>query len=152
MIVPQVRPSISHFGKFQCISLEPKILRKRWFAWAFCNTFSFVLSLSHDSEHTKLITSLVINLLLAVLYQQSLPWGGLNKFQGDPDSSSSGHFTLCPPRPVSSAYFFCEASWGPPPWFSSFSVRLQPRQLLLTVCFWMFALSAAWPVLHTGGQ
>ena len=48
-----------------------------------------------SSEHTKLMTSLIINLLLAVFYRQSLPWEGLNKSRGDPDCSSNCHFTLC---------------------------------------------------------
>ena len=86
---------------------------------------------------------------LAVFYLQSLPWEGLNKPWGDPDSSISCHFSLfqCPPLPVSSASksFICEAS------SSIFCVLLRPgpRQSLLTVCFWMFALSAGWPVLQS---
>ena len=64
---------------------------------------------SHQSEHTKLLTSLIINLWMAVFYEQLLPWEGLNKPQGDPDSSSSSHFSLCPLRPVSSASFVCKA-------------------------------------------
>ena len=45
---------------------------------------------------------------LQFLNRQLLPWEGLNKPKVDPDSSSSSHFTLCPPRQVSSAWFFCE--------------------------------------------
>ena len=59
---------------------------------------SFVVPFLHESEHTKLITLLIINSSLAVFCWQLLPWEGLNNFRGDPYSSSSGHFTLCPPR------------------------------------------------------
>ena len=58
---------------------------------------------SHMNLNIKLMTSLIINLSLAVFYRQSLPWEGLNKPRGDPDSSSSCHFSPCPPQPVSSA-------------------------------------------------
>ena len=85
-------------------------------------------------QRQKCCCSLIINLLLAVFYLQSLPWEGLNKPQGDPDSSSSCHFSLCPPQQVSSAWFFCEAS------SSIFSVLLLPRQSLRTICFWIFVL------------
>ena len=70
---------------------------KRWFACAFCKHFFF--------HYAKLMPSLNINLTLAGYYRQAHPWEGLNK----PGSSSSGHFTLCPPLPVSSAWFFCKA-------------------------------------------
>ena len=102
---------------------------KRWFIGAFCKHFSFVMPFSHESKHTKLMTSLIINLSLAVFDRQSLPWEGLNKRRGDPDSSSSGHFFSVP----SSAgfirliylrslllYFFCATL---------------ASNLLLTVCF-----------------
>ena len=100
----------------------------------FVRTFSFVMPFSHESEHTTLMTSLIINLSLATFHRQSLPWEGLNEPRGDPDSSSSSHFSLCPPRPVSSASFFCEAS------YSIFRVRLRPHQSLRTVWFWMFVV------------
>ena len=49
--------------KFQCISLESDIHWKRWFVWAFRkHFFSFAMPFSHESEHTKLMTSLIINL------------------------------------------------------------------------------------------
>ena len=86
-IVPQVRPTVC-----QCTALEPEILWKRWFAWAFREHVFFVMPFSHESEHIKLITtSLIINLSLAAVISHCSP-----------------HL------PVSSACFFCE----PPPWFS----------------------------------
>ena len=141
-IVAQVHASIWHFENSSLLlwdTLKKVICLIRSYD---VPTFSFVMPFSHQSEHTKLLTSLIINLWMAVFYEQLLPWEGLNKPQGDPDSSSSGHFSLCPLRPVSSASFVCKA-------FSSiFFVVLRPRQSLWTVCFWVFALSAAWPVLH----
>ena len=141
-IVPQIRPSIWHFENSSPLLWNPKYFEKSDLPEHFASTFSFVMPFSHESEHTKLMTSLIINLSLAVFYRQLLPWEGLNKPRVDPDSSSRGHFTPCPPWPVSSAWLFCEAS------STIFQVLLRPRQSLWTVCFWMFALSAASPVLH----
>ena len=135
-------PAFSSTILFHKLLWNPRYFEKVDLPELFLSTFSFVMPFSHESEHTKVMTSLVINLSLAVFYLQSFPWEGLNKPRGDPDSSSSGHFTLCPPLPVSSAWFFCEAS------SSIFRVRLLPRQSLRTTCFWMFTLLAAWPVLH----
>ena len=106
-IVAQVRPSIWHVENSSPLLWNPRCSEKGNLPDPFVPAFSFVMPFSHEPEHTKLMTLLIINLLFAVFYRQSLPWKGLNKPRGDPDSSSSGHFTLCPPRPVSSASFFC---------------------------------------------
>ena len=42
-----------------------------------------------ESEHTKLMTSMIVNLLLAVLYLQSLSCEVINKSQEDLNSSNS---------------------------------------------------------------
>ena len=128
-IVAQVRASIGHFENSSPLLWNPRYSEKGNLPDPFVRTFSFVMPFSHESEHTKLMTCLTINLSLAVIYRQSLPWEGPNKPRGDPDSSSSSHFSLCPPRPVPSASFVCEAS------SSIFCVRLRPRQSLRTVCF-----------------
>ena len=58
-------------------------------------------------------------------------------------------FSLCPALPSFASFInfhspepFCNAS------SSIFHERLRPGQSLWTVCFWMFALSAAWPVVQ----
>ena len=101
-----------------------------------------------NSWHRWLST--IINLSFAVFYWQWIPCEGLLKSRDDTDFSRSGYFTRCPPRPVSFASFFCEASRGPHPRFSVCdSVRLRPRKSLRTVLFFNIrSLSAAWPVLH----
>ena len=60
-------------------------------------TFSFVTPFSYESEHTKLMTSLIINLLLAVFYLQSLSCEVIDKSQSDLNSSNSKYFPLCLP-------------------------------------------------------
>ena len=90
--------------KFQSISLEPEILKVQvHLAEYFASTFSLVIPFSHD-EHTKLM---IPHLLSTYRWQFStrnrFQWEGLNQSEGDPDSSSSDYFTLCPPRPVSFA-------------------------------------------------
>ena len=60
----------------------------------------FVMPFSHESEHAKLITSLIINLLLAVFYRKSPSYEVIDKSQGDLDSSNSNFFPLCPPRSI----------------------------------------------------
>ena len=62
----------------------------------FARTYSLVMQFSHESEHTKLMTSLIINLELAVFYRQSLSCEVIDKSQGDLNSSSSKYFPLCP--------------------------------------------------------
>ena len=79
------------------------------------SSFSLVMPILHESEHTKLmiwLSLLITNFLLAVPCWQSLPWEGIEQSQGDPDSraSSSDYFPLLPPRPVSFALFFREDS------------------------------------------
>ena len=58
----------------------------------FASTFSLVMPISHESELTKLMTSLVINFLLAVFYGQSLSCEVIYKSQGDLNSSNSKYF------------------------------------------------------------
>ena len=133
-IVAQVRPSIWHFENSGPLLRNPRYSERGNSPNPFERMFSSVMPFLHEFEHTKLMTSLIINLSLAVFYRQSLLWEGLNKPQGDPDSSSSSHYILCPPWPVSSAWFFCEAS------SSNFRGRLRPRQSLRTICFRMFVV------------
>ena len=45
--------------------------------------------ISHESENIKLMTSLNINLLMAVFYLQSLSCEVINESQGDLNSSNS---------------------------------------------------------------
>ena len=62
----------------------------------FASTFSLVMPILHESEHTKLMTSLIINLLLAlaVFDWQSLSCEVIDKSQGDLNSSNGKYF-LC---------------------------------------------------------
>ena len=60
--------------KFQCIASEPEIFRQIWFVWAVHKHFRWVL-------RSKLMTSLIISLLLAVFYQQSLSCEVINNSQ-----------------------------------------------------------------------
>ena len=132
--------------KFQSIALEPKILWKRWFAWSFPKfvcTFSFVMPFSYESEHTKLMTLLIINLSLEVFYRQSLSCEVINKSQGDLNSSNSKYFPLCPPWSISVALLLFEAST------SIFCVLIRPLHSLHTVCFRIFAVPVVWSILAT---
>ena len=49
----------------------------------FTRTFSLVMQFSHESEHTKLMTLLIINFTLAVFHLQSLSCEAINKSQGE---------------------------------------------------------------------
>ena len=44
--------------KVRCIALDPSILWKRWFAWAYWQHFSSVMPFLHEPVHTKLMTTL----------------------------------------------------------------------------------------------
>ena len=61
----------------------PYILWKRWLLEYFARTFSLVMQFSHESEHTKLMTLLIINFTLAVFHLQSLSCEAINKSQGE---------------------------------------------------------------------
>ena len=65
---------------------------------------------SHESEHTELMTLLIINLQWAVFYLQSLSCEVIDKSHGDLNSSSSYYFPLCPPWWISIAWLFFEVS------------------------------------------
>ena len=81
-----------------------------------------MMPFSNESEHTQLMTSLIINLSSAVFYLQWLPWEDLDKSRVNSDSSSSGHEQRSYHSvPSSAAHYFCEAS------SSSFRVLLRPR-------------------------
>ena len=56
--------------------------------------FFLVMQFSHESEHTKLMTSLIISLPLAVFYQQSLSCEMIDKSKGNLNSSNS-NYSLC---------------------------------------------------------
>ena len=60
----------------------------------FTRAFSLVIPMSHESEHTKLMTSLITNLLLAVFYLQSLSCEVIDKSQRDLNLSTASIF-LC---------------------------------------------------------
>ena len=76
--------------------MEPKILSEKGdLPEHFARTFSLVMPFSHESEHTKLMTLLIINLPLAVFYWQSLSCKVIDKSQGDLNSSNSNYFPLC---------------------------------------------------------
>ena len=70
---------------------------------------------SYESEHTKLMTSLIINLLLAVFYLQSLSYEVIDNVQGDLNFSNSKYFPLCPPWSISVALllFRTGSRWSP---------------------------------------
>ena len=97
--------------KLKSITLEPKILSEKGdFPEHFARTFSLVMPFSHESEHTKLMTLLIINLPLAVFYWQSLSCKVIDKSQGDLNSSNSNYFPLCPPLSISIALLFFQVS------------------------------------------
>ena len=89
--------------KLHSIALEPEILWNRWTTEHFASTFSLVMPFSDESEQTKLMTSLIINLQLAVFYGQSLSCEVVNESQGGFNSSNSDYFPrrLCPPCSIS---------------------------------------------------
>ena len=62
----------------------------------------------HESEHTKLMTSLIKNLLLvmAALCQQSFPYEVIEKYQGLPHSSNSNCFPVPSLADFNSAIIF----------------------------------------------
>ena len=51
----------STLQKFQRIALEPEILLQWWFAWTFRKHFLLVMPFSHESEHSKLMISQIMN-------------------------------------------------------------------------------------------
>ena len=65
-IVPQVRLSIWHFQNSSPLLLNLRYTEKGDLPEHFASTFSLVMLSSHESEHTKLMASLIINFLLAV--------------------------------------------------------------------------------------
>ena len=64
---------------------------------------------SHESEHTKLMTSLIINLPMAEFYRQSLSCEVINKSQGDINSNSN-YFPMYARCSISIARLFFEVS------------------------------------------
>ena len=71
---------------------------------------SLVVQILNESEHTKLMTLLIINLPLTNFYRQLLLWEGIDKSQCEPDSPSSYYFPLLPPLQLSFAQLFCNTS------------------------------------------
>ena len=110
----------------------------------FASTFSLNMPISHESEHIKLMTSPIINLLLAVFYWQSLycEIEVIDNCQGDFNSSNSKYCPLCPPWSISVALLFFEGC------NSIFCVQIRPRQSLHTVYFWIFAAPVVWSTLR----
>ena len=132
-IVAQVRPSIYHFENSSPLLWNPRYSEKGDSPEHFVRTFSFVMPFSYESEHTKLMTLLIINLSLEVFYRQSLSCEVINKSQGDLNSSNSKYFPLCPPWSISIVLLFFEVST------SIFCVLVWQRQSLHAVCFRIFA-------------
>ena len=62
----------------------------------FTLPFSLVMPFSHESEHTKHMTLLIINLQLAVFYRQSLSCEVIDKSHGDHISSNSNSLCALP--------------------------------------------------------
>ena len=84
----------------EVIALPQAAIRTIFFSWRL-----FMPSWN-ESELEKLMTSLIIYILLAVFswQTQTLQWEGINKSQGESDSSScSIRFPLCPSWPVPAA-------------------------------------------------
>ena len=75
-IVPQVCQSVWHFESSSPLFWNPRYFEKgdllehfaskRWFAWAFFKHFFFCCAISHEYQHAKLMTSLIINLSLVI--------------------------------------------------------------------------------------
>ena len=100
----------------------------------FVGTFSLVMLFSHESEHAKLMTSLIINVPLARFYGQSLICEVIYKSQVDLNSSNSNYFPLCPPWLISVSKLI-------------FSVLIWPLQSFHTVCFQILAAPVVWSLL-----
>ena len=79
------------------------------------------------------MTSLIMNLLLAVSCWQSLSCEVVDNSRSDLNSSNSNHFPLYLPWPISIARLFFEGST------SIFCVQIWPRQSFYTDCFRIFA-------------
>ena len=69
-IVAQVRPSIWQIKSSSPLLWNPRYSEKGNLPDPFVCTFSFVMPFSYESEHTKLMTSLITNLSLGVFYLQ----------------------------------------------------------------------------------
>ena len=68
--------------------------------------FLFLCDFSHESEHTKLMTLVIINLPFAVFYLQSRSCEVINKSQCDLKFFQQQLFLLCPPWPISMTLLF----------------------------------------------
>ena len=136
--VPQVCQSIWQFEKSSALLWKARYFEKDYLHAHFVSSFSFLMPFSHESEHAKHMTSLI-----------QLVFGSFL-----PAIASIGRPKQIPRRPLffeqlavpCSVGFIClilcKAS------SLIFCVWLWPHQLLRTICFLMFALPAAWPVLH----
>ena len=71
-----------------------------------------VVACTHESEHTKLMTSWIINLPLVVFYRQSISSEVVDKSKDDLNSSNSNYFPLCPPRSIKSRDYFSKFPHG----------------------------------------
>ena len=92
---------------------------------------SLVMQFSNEFEHTKLMTSLIINLILAVFFRQSRSCEVIDKSHGDLNSSNSNYFPLCPPWWISIARLFLDSEVST----SIFCVLIWPRLSFHTVFF-----------------
>ena len=140
-LVPYVHPSmIRHFEISGELLWNPKCSETGGLPERFASTFPLVMPFSHESEHIKHMTSLIITSQIAVFYL--LPYEVIDKSHSDLDCSNSNSFPLCPPSLTSIARLFFGVS------VSIFYVQVWPRKLFHTVCFWIFAASVVWPSLE----
>ena len=104
-IFAQVRPSIWHFESSSQLLWNPRNPEKDNLPDPSVCTFSFVMPFSYESELTKLMTSLIINLSLAVFYRHHfhVKWSTNPRAASILPSSNSKYFSLCPPWSISVA-------------------------------------------------
>ena len=116
--VPHVCPCIWHFENSSLSILQ--------------GLFLLLYDFSHESEHTKLMTLVIINLPFAVFYLQSRSCEVINKSQCDLKFFQQQLFLLCPPWPISMTLLFFKV------FTLIFCLLIWKRQSFHTNCFWIF--------------
>ena len=115
-LVPHVCPSIWQIKTSRASLWNPRYSEKGNLHEHFARTSSLVMQFSHTSEHTKLMTSLIINFPLAAFYWQSRSCEVIDKSKGDFNSFNCNYFPLCSP-PIARLFFevytsiFCVLIW-----------------------------------------
>ena len=128
--------------KFQSIAVEPEILWKRWFAWAFCCCFFSCYAIftwiwtykTHDLTEYQLTIG---SFLPATTFMWS-DW----QIPGDLSSSNSNCFPLCIPWSISNAQSFFQVST------LIFCVLIWQHQTFHTICFRIFTSPVMWSILE----